>query len=512
MITPEQQKAIDQYKTSAGLSSAPAQNSAASRINARLAQPATPPVAPVPAPTPTVGQMDTEQLAGGVNKMKSAITEGADKYAAAPEQTPFDPAHPVKSVVDVAKKTGALLESGLGTTAGAIQTIFAPVTAVAQKAADITGVHPIDNFVNDPKNKDFVAKLNELAATHPEAAKNLGDALTVLTTAVGGTKGDVNIPTVEETNGAAANVLSDAQAGISKGKQFAEKRAATKTASALAENQKGVIGAIKENPENLTPTMKKEYADKGLQTITKGKNGTQQVAYGVPKEIEHASTVVTDAEKVGTKNVISPNDTPDVVLAKAKGGISRLGQKAEMHLEQNAQKITNTEHAQIFDAMKTKAEDALGESQLKAYDEQIKLFSKQLPKQMAKNGGGFDTANYYKALKQYESNVGDTLKAGKASLMDSEGIGAARLRAASDIRTAVRDMIGEKNPEFKPQMKDLMSLYETKDAALFNASKATNVSFSEANPKTAKALKYAAIAGGGAIIGPTAVGAVKAAL
>lgn len=167
MLTQQQ---IQSARTTLGItpSSAPTVDRAAALQTAWGISPTS-----TPPDTKTLGAETAKQTLAGAEKMGSAITEGAQKFAAAPK---VEKGMTLGQAAGAeAKRTGALLETGLGTAAGAVQSIFAPLTATMQKAADFTGVHPIQALESTQLGKS----LNEWATAHPEAAKNLMDAITV---------------------------------------------------------------------------------------------------------------------------------------------------------------------------------------------------------------------------------------------------------------------------------------------------------------------------------------------
>lgn len=142
--------------------------------------------------------------------------------------------------------------------------------------------------------------------------------------------------------------------------------------------------------------------------------------------------------------------------------IATRGKEAETYLEKNIQKISNEEDFSAFAKKRAEIEKYSTPAELNKYDETINLFQKVL-----KSRGEYNTANYYKALKEFESNVTRNIPKGKEALL-VEG-GSARLQAAKDVRSVVRDMIKGKNPEFGPQMYDLASLYDSLDNVIAKA-------------------------------------------
>lgn len=147
--------------------------------------------------------------------------------------------------------------------------------------------------------------------------------------------------------------------------------------------------------------------------------------------------------------------------------IAARGKEAEQFLADNAKPITNEEDFKAFQDQRAKTETYLTPTATKSYDEMINVFQRTLKKYTG--DGGYNTSNYYQALKDFESNVTQNLPKGKEALLD-EG-GSARLQAAKDVRSVVRDIIGQKNPEFKGKMFDLASLYGARDNVITKAEK-----------------------------------------
>ncbi len=146
---------------------------------------------------------------------------------------------------------------------------------------------------------------------------------------------------------------------------------------------------------------------------------------------------------------------PVETLKAINNEIASRGKEAETYLEKNAKPITNKEDFDAFQSIKNSSEKYMTPAESKAYDEQIGVFQKIL-----KGYGKYNTSNYYKALKEYESQVTANLPKGKDALLVPGG--SARIQAAKDVRSVVRDMIGSKHGEFKGKMFDLASLYDVK--------------------------------------------------
>lgn len=171
--------------------------------------------------------------------------------------------------------------------------------------------------------------------------------------------------------------------------------------------------------------------------------------------------------------------------------ISTRGKEAETYLEQNATKITNKEDYDAFNSAKDSSEKYMTPGEKSAYNEQVGVFQNILKSNAG--DGGYTTANYYKSLKEYESQVTANLPKGRDALLTPGG--SARVQGAKDVRTVVRNMIGEKNPEFKGKMYDLASLYDSLDNVVAKAEQGGH-SLAKRYPKTATALGTAATIGG----------------
>lgn len=225
----------------------------------------------------------------------------------------------------------------------------------------------------------------------------------------------------------------------------------------IAEDTEMFGGPPPEMPSSVKKATKSIQATED--TMTKGER-MQAIDEGRLKPTKLGGKIYTPSEteqRAGQilEGNLSGNPIKDVGAVKSE--ISSRGAEAEQYLAKESKPITNKEHYDMFADKRTEATKHLTDTELKAYDEQVKMFSKQLP-----GRGGYNTENYYKALKDYEQNVADKLPRGKEALLDPTGIANAKIRAASDVRGVVRDMIGSKNPEFKGRMFDLASLYEVK--------------------------------------------------
>lgn len=253
---------------------------------------------------------------------------------------------------------------------------------------------------------------------------------------------------------------------------------------------------ISQDPETMTQGMKNEAVEQGRMVETPSRGGNA-VSYKPTAQIERAGKILSDPAQV-SKPIVE-GDSASTVVAKVKSAVSSKGAAAEAYLDANPEYVSNKESADMIASMKQKASRVLEPQQLDAYNNQLDLFQKQLEDQSAKSGT-LNTSDYYRALKSYEDNIGNQIARGKDAIIDPTGVGSARIRAAADIRSTVRDMIGEKNPGFQPQMQDLASLYEARDNAIFNAGKTKSTTFLQNHPKTKIAAEaVGALAGGTAL-------------
>jgi len=204
---------------------------------------------------------------------------------------------------------------------------------------------------------------------------------------------------------------------------------------------------------------------------------------GISGGFEPSATEKRAGEILG--NSVGKNHAKNVPVIQ--DAIAQRGKEAEQFLGQNGVPITQNEATTAFGAAKAKASRYLSPEQLKSYDHTIAQFQAELKDvtgtadPLAQN-----TGTYYKALKNFEQNVTARLRTGNEALLTDSG--SAQLQAAKDVRSTVRDIIGQNHPEFKSKMYDLTSLYDALDNTVTKAVKTDT--FAKRFPKTAGALKY----------------------
>lgn len=406
---------------------------------------------------PSYGSLVGEEQVAGAKKIKSSIEKGAKSFATAGEQ--LAEGKPLSAFGTTLKGTA---QSGFGTITGASQIALAPaIPAISKGIEAITPELRRENPVL-AKAYDYVApKMADLSAKHPEASELTNDIINTLLLAVGG-------PKIKPVLKASGEVATD----ITKG-------AISKVEQKIAETTEGQsLKAIKATEDTMSKADRLQAIEEGRQQITK--LGKKEY---IPTETEKRASNLL-------KGKVTNNPVKDFKVIKDE--IATRGKEAEQYLKDNAKPITNKDHYDAFQVKRTEAEKYLTESELKAYDEQVKMFSKQLP-----GRGSYDTDTYYKALKDYESNIADKLPRGKEALLDPTGVANAKIRAAADVRKVVRDMIGTKNPEFKEKMFDLASLYDVKDTVATKAEKLPGTAVSRFVKKHPTLTKV----GGGLLLG-----------
>lgn len=234
------------------------------------------------------------------------------------------------------------------------------------------------------------------------------------------------------------------------------------------------VKAVQSTAETMTKGEKVQAASRLVPTFGGGNKF-------IASETEQNAGKILDDKLTG-------NPTKNIPIIQNE--IATRGTQAEQFLGQNGRPITNEEDFQMFKDAKDKAAKYISSDQMKYYDETIKQFQGEL-----QGMGNMNTGTYYKALKNFEQNVTARLRQGNEALLTDSG--SAQLQAAKDVRTAVRDMIGSKHPEFKQQMYDLASLYDARDNTIAKAIKMD--SFAKAHPILNKGLTAVGLGAAGAI-------------
>jgi hypothetical protein len=356
------------------------------------------------------------------------------------------------------KATGGLLRSGLRTVGNVASAAVAPITEAIKPIIEPV----VSKLAEKPELQKLINPVVELANKHPESAKDLQNIVDIATLGVGKA---VEQPIKEGIKSASSAI----------GKKVSTKASEMAVSSGEKAIQKSADKATKlvqSTEKTMTKAERQEAIDSGRVKVTKlGKT-----------EYLPSKPEVRAGELLSKK--LTTNPVRNVPIIKKE--ISTRGKEAEKYLDKKPINISAQEQSDMFSGFRKTAEKYLDKTQLKAYDEQMKLFLKQLP-----GRGGYNTSNFYKGLKEYEKNVASTLARGKEALLDSTGAASAKLRAAKDIRKIVRDAIGERHKEFKGKMFDLVSLYDALDNSIIKAEQTTGNIIS----RTAK--KYPLITGAG---------------
>jgi hypothetical protein len=244
------------------------------------------------------------------------------------------------------------------------------------------------------------------------------------------------------------------------------------------------LSYLKNTPETLSKAEEKvaSLAGRVKETLLSRKK------YIVPSETEKRAAQLLDGKisSIVTKNPL--------IIQKE---IATRGAEVENALSKAPKPITPDEQLSMWVEKRKSMEKNLDKSQLKAFDEQFKMFLKQISDSGVVET---DTAKYYKAVKDYETNVASNLPRGKATLLDPTGVASAKIQGAKAVREIVRDTIGSKHPEFKGKMFDLASLYDVLDTALTKSRQLSGNAlsrFTANNPVLSNIAKI----GGGILVG-----------
>lgn len=227
------------------------------------------PSAPAADPTQTLGAMDAQQVLQGGQKIAGSISDASDRIAARNEQAP--------TLTNELGKAGDALEGGLGAASGAIQSIFAPLTATVQKlsqtASDNSSVQAFAQKISPVLDGINTAghPLNQWAQQNPRAATDLADALNVGLTAIGGGEGDALLGAklndgAATLKGAASDAVDATKTGIQATKDAVlgtpEEQAAKATADAAAKAKAATQSSIDAvNPDLSGKKLTAAYKD-----------------------------------------------------------------------------------------------------------------------------------------------------------------------------------------------------------------------------------------------------------
>lgn len=228
MLTPEQLQQVQSFKTTGGLASP-----TASYTDPEQAKAAFSATSATPTPTPTTNP----RMATNPNVADTPANRIINSTAS---KTATDYSKAGSNFMDEAGKNDASTsknaivrtgENALGATASGLNTIFAPISNAIKSTVDETSNEKgIQNFSQNPvisKVLDFFSgkgdQLNAWAQAHPEAARNLSNAFTVGTAAIGEKPvTDVATKTLDSTKAGLDSTASTIKQGVDTATQIAK--------------------------------------------------------------------------------------------------------------------------------------------------------------------------------------------------------------------------------------------------------------------------------------------------
>lgn len=351
----------------------------------------------------TLGADTAKETLAGAQKVGESVERGAQKLNAIPDLEAGSHTPVLNAIGTEAKKTGALLETGLGAAAGAAQTAFAPITATLSKVFGNAGASPSPTASVTEQPSPIAAKVsgsvNEWATKHPDAARNLMDALTVAgaaTADIGGKTNPLNtdlgeagkgvVSAVKEAPGQAMQTYRDLQT-ISPEKAFDK--------------------SIEISRQRITPKLEQE-------AFNEGRVGKQGLFKGAPITPSTQETRVAEAiQPYVESGSLSPRMEPSQLRDTINQEVSKINQgvKELVRNPRYNQPFTEREfdNAMAETASKNRLIFAGDETAQKAYDAVVDEFKTFVDK---KNVEGLLNArqsfdayikqNFPKAFKDFE--------------------------------------------------------------------------------------------------------------
>lgn len=396
------------------------------------------------------GMLDTygDQITGAKDKITSSIKEGAAKFAAEPTDGSFG---------TEVKRTGDLLETGLGTAAGAVQAIFAPVTAAFQGAANATGIHPMDAFQNSDTGKKFNAWVEQ----NPEMAKNLSDALTVGTAGMG----------AEIAPAVGTRIASGVEEGMNAGKQvFKTGKEAIDSARSAADAAKASaqVGTdLQKINDMITPKptagQAKIAMDEGR--LYKGKNPSL-FSPGTPDKV---AADAQQAKSAFTINRLIPDaaklDEPTLYGALDEH-VTKLAQELEPKL--TAAPVDKPVISKLNEDWDTLKKEQIADA--KATDEpNVAKWQANFEKYLKKSGSE-NMNELWNAAKEYDRSIKSNVK--NATDLSPEDLQTQKeiwLQNRAILRAALKDSTTKLGKETSQAFSDMTDLYEAQNGILSKA-------------------------------------------
>lgn len=285
-----------------------------------------------------------QQQKEGAQKIKSSVTEGADKIAV--DEAGADHGDNPEALLHAA-------EVPLGAASGAVQAIFAPITgiiqAISDKASDSTAVQEFSEKGTGPildLYDQLESKISDVSKSHPEAAQNLGDAANVLLATLGGDETAVGKADVGEAGTATAKAVTDAVEQAKEGVQAAVEKT-SKAGESATDQVGGAANDLKNKVASIPAVIKKTVGD---QTGGALKSAYSQIyglppedidfllkhpEYATPEALSHASIANLGTE-VEAKIGEGAKDIPKVadIAEEVKGGLQKKMQAVNEHAQE----------------------------------------------------------------------------------------------------------------------------------------------------------------------------------
>ncbi len=318
-------------------------------------------------------ETDTPSVGGSIKTAaqpslgSEALKNTTDIYKNAPTTIAGELTKGITAPSDEVNKNNAIKvgENALGATARTAETIFAPFSGAAKAVTDaitekITSNPAILNSPVTQKIADLVTSIqqhvNDATAKHPEAARNVGNAISVLLALVGGEELDEPVPgtSVDEIQAGkdfASKIpgkVVDAVQGIDKISEKAGSFFKGKTEENILATPEDKVYKLKPNEQkiwydNAEKSIKSETQTKLSESKLKGKitDTNIEASHGITKE-----QIAQDLNK----KIVATNE-------KATALDKELSQKANTNVEElrKPARDLNTEKGKIFGQMRDEA-------------------------------------------------------------------------------------------------------------------------------------------------------------
>jgi hypothetical protein len=243
-------------------------------------------------------------------------------------------------------------------------------------------------------------------------------------------------------------------------------------------------------------------------TLSKFEENTANLEGRIGKTLLGEKKVLPSVTEKNASNILNGQISGDITKNPRiiDSEIARRGVEAENYLAKNKVNIPANEQLTSWIDKRRIIEKSLDKTQLKAFDDQFRMFMKQVHDK--KGVIDITSDKFYKALKDYEQNVARNLPRGMATLTDPTGVASAKIMGAKAVREIARDLLGSKHPEFKPKMFDLASLYDVLDTALTKSRQMSGNALSRFGEKH-PVIKNTGLVGGGYLAGKVLGGGNK---